>query len=153
MPLLAEIGAKEARSNYLNQCCFIDRWTIARIFQWDFNQHTTILTHENEFEHVIWKFAVILSWFQCVIWAIHPWNGVGDNNTNGWDALWGQPAALVQSYKSTDILKLPTLMTCITFTNEILFAASHYLWEYMYGYIILNYVELVFLCFHVGIYH
>ena len=51
------IGAKP----YINQCCIIVNWTLANIFQWKFNQNTTIFIEEIACENVVCEMVSILS--------------------------------------------------------------------------------------------
>ena len=51
---------------YLNQCWVICNWAIGNIFQWNFNQNSTICIEKNPFENAVWNMSAILSWPQCV---------------------------------------------------------------------------------------
>ena len=53
-------------SHYLNQYWIIVNWTLANIFQWKFNQNTTIFIEENACENVVCEMPSILSRPQCV---------------------------------------------------------------------------------------
>ena len=52
-----------APSHYLNQSWFIVYyWTLRNKLQWNLNQNTKLVIHENAFENVVCEMAAILSW-------------------------------------------------------------------------------------------
>ena len=54
------------RRHYVNQCWIIVNWALANIFQWKFNQNTTLFIEENAHENVVCEMASILPRPQCV---------------------------------------------------------------------------------------
>ena len=51
--------ASPVPSHYLNQCCLIITWITRNKLQWDLNQNTKLLIHENAFEVVIREMVAI----------------------------------------------------------------------------------------------
>ena len=67
--------AYSAPSHYLNQCRVIINWIIRNKFQWNFNQNTKLLIHENAFENIVSKMMAILSmgrWVKHFLWQVGP---------------------------------------------------------------------------------
>ena len=90
-------------SHYLNQCWIIVNWTRANVFQWNFNQNTTIFIEECAYENVVCKISAILSQPQCV--KHHKRN-----------SLWPSDATWQHGSRST---LAPVMACCLT-------APSHY---------------------------
>ena len=55
-------GAKPLSEPVLEKC-YLDP---GNLFQWNFNQNTTIFIQENVFQNVVWKMVAILSQGHCV---------------------------------------------------------------------------------------
>ena len=63
--------ACSAPSHYLNQYWFIINWTLRSKLQWNLNQNTIILIHENACENVVCETATILSrWKWVKVWSM-----------------------------------------------------------------------------------
>ena len=48
-------------SHYLNQCWVIVNWTLGNKLQWNFDQNTKLLIHENATENNVCEMEAILS--------------------------------------------------------------------------------------------
>ena len=61
--------ACSAPSHYLNQCWLIVNWTLRHNFQWNVNQNTKLIIHENAFENIVCEMTAILSRGRWVNWS------------------------------------------------------------------------------------
>ena len=67
--------AHSVPSRYLNQCCVIVDWALRNKLQWNYNQNTKLVIHENASENVC-EMTAILSrgrWVNRFIWNLHAW--------------------------------------------------------------------------------
>ena len=53
--------SQETTSPCLNQCLFIDNWTIRNKCHWQLNRNSNMFTQENAFENIVCEIAAILS--------------------------------------------------------------------------------------------